>query len=168
MMRRMNAENIHHVDFARQIEGVRTGRVTAIEDGRPLVDYTGNTLGPLAARFAGSLDTEVLRRAVEDGREVLLAFEKNDPTCPVILDILQARIPEPKPKEEISFPPEELPELTIDGKKIALEAREEITLRCGKASITLTKAGKVIIRGAYVLNRSSGVNRIKGGSVQIN
>jgi hypothetical protein len=34
--------------------------------------------------------------------------------------------------------------------------------------LTLTHAGKVLIRGAYVLSRSSGVNRIKGGSVQIN
>jgi hypothetical protein len=167
-MKRMNAENIHHVDFSRQMEGVRTGRVTGIEDGQPLVDYTGNTMGPLAARFAGSLDPEVLRRAGDDGTDVLLAFEKNDPACPVILDILQARISEPEQKEEISFTPDELPELKIDGKKIAFEAREEIVLRCGKASITLTRAGKVIIRGAYVLNRSTGVNRIKGGSVQIN
>ena len=37
-----------------------------------------------------------------------------------------------------------------------------------KASITLTSAGKILLRGAYILNRSSGVNRIKGGSVQIN
>jgi hypothetical protein len=56
----------------------------------------------------------------------------------------------------------------IDGKRVTFDAREEIVLRCGKASITLTKAGKVLIRGAYLLNRSSGVNRIKGGSVQIN
>jgi hypothetical protein len=167
MMKRMNAENIHHVDFSRQMEGVRSGRVTGIEDGRPLVDYSGNTLGPLAARFAGSLDPEVLRRAVEDGSEVLLAFEKNDPARPVIVDLLQTRLSEPQ-QEEISLTSDELPELRIDGKKIAFEAREEIVLRCGQASITLTRAGKVIIRGTYVLNRSSGVNRIKGGSVQIN
>jgi hypothetical protein len=41
-------------------------------------------------------------------------------------------------------------------------------LRCGKASITLTSAGKVLIRGTYVLSRSSGVNKIKGGSIQLN
>ena len=167
MMKRMNAENIHHVDFSRQMEGVRSGRVTGIEDGRPLVDYSGNTLGPLAARFAGSLDPEVLRRAAEDGTEVLLAFEKNDPARPVIVDILQDRLSEPQ-QEEISLTSDELPELRIDGKKIAFEAREEIKLRCGQASITLTRAGKVIIRGTYVLNRSTGVNRIKGSSVQIN
>ena len=38
----------------------------------------------------------------------------------------------------------------------------------GKASITLTREGKVLIRGTYLSSRSSGVNRIKGGSVQIN
>ena len=64
--------------------------------------------------------------------------------------------------------PEELTDVTVDGKRVSFNAEEEIVLRCGKASITLTKAGKVIIRGAYLLNRSSGVNRIKGGSVQIN
>lgn len=167
-MKRLTAENIHHVDFSRQMEGVRTGRVTGIEDGLPLVDYPGNTMGPLAARFAGSLDPEVLRRAADEDADVLLAFEKNDPAFPVILDVLQARINEPEQKEEISFTSDALPELTIDGKKITFEAQDEIVLRCGKASITLTRAGKVIIRGAYVLNRSTGVNRIKGGSVQIN
>ena len=49
-----------------------------------------------------------------------------------------------------------------------LTAEHEIVLRCGKASLTLTRAGKVLIRGTYLLSRSSGVNRIKGGSVQIN
>jgi uncharacterized protein (DUF2345 family) len=56
----------------------------------------------------------------------------------------------------------------IDGQRLQFEAKDEIVLKCGKASITLTKAGKIIIRGTYLLSRSSGVNRIKGGSVQIN
>ncbi len=47
-------------------------------------------------------------------------------------------------------------------------ARKQLTLRCGKSSITLTAAGKIIIRGKYIVSRSSGVHRIKGGSVQIN
>jgi len=46
--------------------------------------------------------------------------------------------------------------------------KDQLVLRCGRASITLTAAGKVLIEGAYVSSRSTGVNRIKGGSVQIN
>jgi len=56
-------------------------------------------------------------------------------------------------------------EVRVDGERVVFDAKKEIVLRCGKASITLTRAGKVLIRGAYLLNRSSGVNRIKGGSV---
>ena len=59
-------------------------------------------------------------------------------------------------------------EVKLDGQQLVLSAEQEIVLRCGEASITLTRAGKVLIRGAYLLSRSSGVNRIKGGSVQIN
>ena len=56
----------------------------------------------------------------------------------------------------------------IDGDHVTLTAEKEIVLQCGKSSITLTKAGKIIIRGEYLLSRSTGVNKIKGGSVQIN
>ena len=59
-------------------------------------------------------------------------------------------------------------EVDADGERMIVSAKEQLVLRCGKASITLTKAGKVLIQGAYVLSRSSGVNRIKGGSVRIN
>ena len=56
----------------------------------------------------------------------------------------------------------------LNGRRLEFNADEELVLRCGKSSITLTQAGKVLIRGEYLLSRSSGVNRIKGGSVQIN
>ena len=53
-------------------------------------------------------------------------------------------------------------------RRLTLAAEKEIVLTCGKSSITLTRAGKVLIRGAYISSRSSGAHRIKGGSVQIN
>ena len=53
-------------------------------------------------------------------------------------------------------------------RRLELTAEREIVLRCGKASITLTRAGKILLRGAYIFSRSTGVNKIKGGSVQLN
>ncbi len=58
--------------------------------------------------------------------------------------------------------------LQLDGERLVLCAERELVLACGKATITLTRAGKVILAGTYLVSRSSGVNRIKGGSVQIN
>ena len=61
-----------------------------------------------------------------------------------------------------------LPRAEDSPKQLVITADDEITLRCGESSITLTAAGKIILRGKYIVSRSSGVQRIKGGSVQIN
>ena len=58
--------------------------------------------------------------------------------------------------------------LCIDADRLLLQADRELELRCGPASIVLTRAGKVLIRGEYVLTRSKGANRIKGAYVDIN
>ena len=59
-------------------------------------------------------------------------------------------------------------EALVDGKRVVIEALDEIVLRCGQASITLRRNGRIVIRGTYVETRAVGTNRIKGGNVQIN
>jgi uncharacterized protein (DUF2345 family) len=59
-------------------------------------------------------------------------------------------------------------EVEADGQRLTVSAKEQVVLRCGKASITLTRAGKVIIQGEYLLSRSYGANRIQGGSIEMN
>jgi hypothetical protein len=98
------------------------------------------------------------------GCEVVLLFAGPCATEPIVVGcILPPVVPTQTPTGEA-------PSLDVElnGKRLELTAEDEIVLRCGNASITLTRAGKVLIRGAYLLSRSSGVNRIKGGSVQIN
>lgn len=95
------------------------------------------------------------------GEEVLVAFEGGDLHLPCIIGSFW--VPEQSPETS------PLPiEAKVDGEQVIIEGKKEVVLKCGKSSITLTRAGKVLIRGAYVLSRSSGVNRVKGGSVQIN
>ncbi|HEY6876702.1 MAG TPA: hypothetical protein VI299_01735 [Polyangiales bacterium] len=81
-----------------------------------------------------------------------------------------------KPKQApnlklVAEPPQQEPqrvEALVDGKRVVLDAQDEIVLRCGKASITLRRNGRIVIRGTHVETQSQGVNRIRGGSVQIN
>ena len=56
----------------------------------------------------------------------------------------------------------------IDGEAISLRASERVEIRCGEASIVLTKEGKVIVNGTYVSVGSDGVLRLDGGSVNMN
>ncbi len=51
---------------------------------------------------------------------------------------------------------------------VKITSDKELVLECGKAKIALRADGRIAILGGYVLSRSSGVNKIKGGSVQIN
>ena len=132
--------------------------------GGVLVDHPGNPTGrPLVALATVALGAAAV------GRAVALLFIDGDPARPLIVGLIQG--PADGNLEIRAAPAEdrETPlEARVDGERVVISADKEIVLTCGKASITLTRAGKVLIRGAYLLNRSSGVNRIKGGSVQIN
>lgn len=152
------------------IQGPLVGRVAQIDaEGRLLVDFPGNPHGPLPARMCSVVASRLQDDAEPPYAPVFLLFEDNDPTRPVAVDFLLETLPDAAPEErELAFDISPGNEISLDGKTIQFSAEEQIVLKCGRASITLTKAGKVLIRGAYLLNRSSGVNRIKGGSVQIN
>jgi hypothetical protein len=164
------AENIQQLQFPKKlIEGCKVGQVVEVsEDGQVLVDFPGNLHGPLTARLTGSVKAADLRQAANSGCELLLSFINGDPEQPIVVDTLHARAEFAVPQEPLALQTDEPQDVTIDGRRITFDAKEEVVLRCGRASITLTKAGKILIRGAYLLTRSSGVNRIKGGSVQIN
>jgi hypothetical protein len=96
------------------------------------------------------------------GSDVLLLFEGGDLGRPIIVGRLRDRAGHDLPVRPGTC------EIEGDGERLIVTAKEQLVLRCGDASITLTKAGKILISGAYVSSRSSGVNRIKGGSIQLN
>lgn len=152
---------------AKPSDAMVVGRIVRMDaEGRLFVDFPGNTRGPLTARLCGAA-AEHLQSAPEPSEvPVALLFEDNDPARPIVVDCLLERVPDIEHPLVFDTGPDQT--VSVDGKTVQFNAQEQIVLKCGKASITLTRAGKVIIRGAYLLNRSSGVNRIKGGSVQIN
>nr|WP_246312158.1 hypothetical protein [Aquabacterium terrae] len=51
---------------------------------------------------------------------------------------------------------------------VVVEARNSLTLRCGKSSITLHPNGKIVLRGEYILSDAEGINRIAGGQIELN
>ena len=153
------------------------GIIAAIDpQGQPLVDYPGNASArPLVAMSTLGITTAHI------GRNVALLFAKANPQSPVIMGLIHSPLQDlivaydtnryHSADAERSEPQAEavkLDNVTVDGKRVLLEASEEVVIKCGEASITLTKAGKILIRGNYLLNRASGVNRILGGSVQVN
>ena len=170
----MKNERVEAADFKlwediAPIDGIRIGRIVRInENGSVLVDFPGNRLGPLVARTTTSAKAETVRMGDPKGREVLLVFENRNPQLPIIVDTIYSLIDEIAATDATVLEAAEPQDATVDGKRITFEAEHEIVLRCGKSSITLTRAGKVLIKGEYVLSHSSGENRIRGASTSIN
>jgi len=151
--------------------GSRIGWLTASPSGALLVDFESNRLGPLPARTTVPLTHEQHQRAIDSRQGVVLMFENGERSKPLVLGLVQEVSASPLVDAILeNLPTANQVEVTVDGKPqvIEFDAEQELVLRCGQASITLRRDGKILIRGAYVETRASGTNRIKGGSVQIN
>ena len=141
------------------LPGVVIGELLALidESQTPLVCFEGPQ-GPLSVRARSTIDLH----GANIGRGVVLVFEQGDAQRPIVIGLLH---------DGADWPVDERPaqvQVDVDGEHLLVSAKQQLVLRCGKASITLTKAGKVLIEGSYLLSRSTGVNRVKGGSVQLN
>ncbi|MGC3999325.1 MAG: hypothetical protein QM767_18545 [Anaeromyxobacter sp.] len=82
-----------------------------------------------------------------------------------LLDAVLSPAPEATPAPSTPRPPAEA---VVDGRRVVLEGQDEVVLRCGKASITLRRNGRIVLRGVQVETSASGLQRIKGGRIEIN
>lgn len=148
----------------------RVGALVDIAGGAPWVEFPGSG-GRIRARTLVPLTAADL--AAAGGRaEVVLLFDDGDPTRPIVAGLLQPEVATPALDAVLAGdpapdgPPPEVAE--VDGKRVVIEGKDEVVLRCGPASITLRRSGRIIVRGLQVETHAEGTNRIKGGTVKIN
>jgi hypothetical protein len=152
--------NVSIVSTPGIVPGVTVGTLVGFtENGSiPLVTYPGQP-----GAVALSARTTVDLHAPHVGREVILVFDSGDPGRPIVIGCVRDH------SRHSASPP--LPgrvEVEADGERMIVTAARGLVLRCGKASITLSPEGKIVLRGTDVVSHASGRNRIRGGSVQIN
>jgi hypothetical protein len=127
-------------------------------DGAPIVDFPENPAGePVPAMATARYGLE------SAGRDVALMFISGDPARPLAIGV----VARPGEKDAVDASAS-VAEADQPPECLTLAARREIVLQCGRASIVLTRVGKVLLRGAYVSSRSTGMQRITGASVHIN
>jgi hypothetical protein len=144
---------------AAKIDGVVVGKLVGFKDRgeTPLITYPGQPgVAALPAKRMIDLHTAHV------GRDVVLAFENGDPQRPIVLGCLHEQDGRAK------LPRNESVEVEADGERFVLSAKQELVLRCGKASIRLLHTGEIFVDGETISSRSIGPHRIKGGSIQLN
>ena len=141
--------------------------VSLSPDGAPEVRL--DAASPIvAARLALPATRERIEAAIAQRQPMLVLFENGDRSRPLIVGFIETLQPEPPAEQPPDTETTPVIEADVDGKRVRVTAQDEIVLECGRASVTMRRNGRVIIRGTYVETRSEGTNRIKGGQVQIN
>jgi len=132
--------------------GVRVGRLAVADPAHGVaVTFPEQVAAePVPAR------STVIVSAQDAGRHVVLLFEEGDAARPIIVGIVQ------------DHPVQVRRDVMIDGKRVCLEAEDELTLKSGKASITLQVDGRIVIKGMEIVSRARGTHKVKGATVLIN
>jgi hypothetical protein len=137
--------------------GVVTGTLVALSlaDRTPLITYPGS-LGsaPVPARTAIDLAADHV------GRQVVIVFDGGDVARPIIIGWIRDSRDRRESLEGLR--------VDVDDNRLVISGKDQIVLQCGRASITLTRAGKVLIKGCYISTSSTGVNRVNGAAVRLN
>ncbi len=167
MRPRPKKEELLQLRETRSVESSRVGRVVAFEDGRVRVDFEGNPGPPLLARVSSTLEEGALRAAARDQQEAVLLFDRDDPRRPLLVALLRSESPLVDGMLSGPLPPGPKV-LRVDEKRVLISGQEEVVLQCGKASLTLRRDGRVVLRGVNVVTQAEQVQKIRGGKVQIN
>ncbi|PAP75731.1 hypothetical protein [Rubrivirga marina] len=135
-------------------------------------------------------DVDALRVSFDDGTELpcrLLQTSAGPPlalavgdvvlvTCPpgagvgyVLGRVEAAAPPDGEPASDVRITmPGKVDTVRINGKRVHIQADEEVVLECGDGRIRIDKRGKVTVLGRDVTSRARHSHKIKGSSVAIN
>jgi hypothetical protein len=133
-----------------QVPGVTIGIVSAVDStGSPIVRFQNEEIAaavvwmPTPPQWADCI-----------GGRVVLSLLDGDERQPIVLGLLDP------------------PQLRVDAdgtpEVLHVESTRALVIECGEAKIVLREDGRIEIRGTHIISRSSGPNKLKGGSVHIN
>lgn len=139
-------------------------------------------MGALISSGSDVLRSAIIRRLEEDGTVVVdEAGGTEEILCTVLhtmtgsgldlapLDVVLCWRPDPQVPRGVILGRIGLSHLQADTPdELVIEAKKNLTLKCGEGSITIREDGKILVKGKDLVSHAQRTNRIKGGSVAIN
>ena len=141
-----------------------SGHLTGLDDeGRLLFQAEGPDSPLIPVAIGIELSDGTLVKAARQHRRALVVRTTDATPRWVLVGLVRDRVS----TKAVTARPGTL-EVGMDGETLKLTAERDIVLKCGEASLTLRKDGRIILSGTNVLSSSRGPNRIKGASIALN
>lgn len=138
------------------IHGVVVADLLALlPDGSVRIAVPTFALHELIARPICALNT------LQVGQQVAVMFEQGDTSRALVMGPMA----QPAPVNTHLAPAREI---TVNQRRVIIEADEELELRCGEACIILTADGRIVSQANYITSHASVTQRLQGAAVQIN
>lgn len=128
--------------------GLRTARLLSIDGTRATIAWRGRR-EPIVAELAPELDGALARQALERKDAVLVETG----AVPVVVGVLQTRMPS---------------ELKLKAATIEIEGENEVLIRSGRAALRLREDGDIEIVGSRISAASRGLFRLVGRILRLN
>jgi hypothetical protein len=130
--------------------GLRSAELVALGSSGTSVRLRGVTAA-IEAVVAPEVEMAFLENARREGQRVLVEIEPGH--VPVIVGVLQTRLPE---------------RVKLEARVIEIDAKESLTLRSGRAGLRLRKDGDVELIGTRISAASRGLMRLVGRVLRLN
>lgn len=141
-----------------------SGHLTGLDDeGRLLFQPEGAEPPPHPVAIGIELSDGALVKAAREQRRALVVRTTDRTPRWVLVGLVRERV---STKAATARPG--LLEAVVDGETLKLVAERDLVLRCGAASLTLRKDGRIVLSGTNLLSASRGPNRIKGATIALN
>lgn len=140
----------------------------------------------LTTQEATVLDAEALTVALGDGAELRCRLLQTSAGPPLALAVGDTVLVTQPPGAEVGYVlgrvatasdaapdvritmPGKVDTVRVNGKRVHIQADDEIVLECGDGKIRIDRRGKVTVLGRDVTSRARHSHKIKGASVAIN
>ncbi len=140
-----------------------TGHLAGIDDEGRLIFAPEDGGGTFPVAIGVELDDATLVRAARRRRRALVVRTADATPRWLLVGLVRERLS----AKAITARAGKL-ESEIEGETLRITAERDLELRCGQASITLRRDGRIVLNGTNVLSASRGPNRIKGATIALN
>jgi len=131
------------------IDGILIARVVGFVGERVIVQLPDREEAQMV-----NLSCGVVLRDEDVGGEVALSFVGGDRQRPLLL----GRIARPSRAGAA----------TVHERELSFEADRQLSFRCGKSTLILRRDGRIELRGEELISEARGVNRVRGGRIDLN